>query len=185
MACFRVVARVGHARLTLAAVAAECGVTAPAVSKRYGHKRALLLAAVADAAAGQELLFLTHRQRHRSPLRALLTLGEALEILGATPAEVAHSLDFLQVDPADADFAEHARIGARTFATGIQTLVRDAIAARELRRVDVAGLSRMLQATLFGSVRLWTLVGVGRLGAFVRVDLATALRAARARGSGQ
>ncbi|MBK8095604.1 MAG: TetR family transcriptional regulator [Planctomycetes bacterium] len=181
MACFRVIAGVGHARLTLAAVAGECGLTAPALSKRYGHKRALLLAAAADAAAGHALLFVTHRQRHRSPLRALLALGDALAILGTTPAQVAHSLDFLHADPADTDFAEQARIGARTFATGIQTLVRDAMAAGELARGDVAALARALQAALFGSARQWTLIGDGRLGAFVRKDLATVLRGLRPR----
>jgi len=49
MAAFRAIARLGPARLTLADVAREAGVSAAALVQRFGSKRALLRAAAAAA----------------------------------------------------------------------------------------------------------------------------------------
>ena len=51
-AAFRAIARLGPAKLTLADVAAEAGVSAAALVQRFGSKRALLLAAAKDAGGG-------------------------------------------------------------------------------------------------------------------------------------
>ena len=59
MAAFRAIARLGPARLTLADVATDVGVSPAAIVQRFGSKRALLLATAADAAGGGQRRSLT------------------------------------------------------------------------------------------------------------------------------
>src|SRR5688500_15706603 len=83
-ATFRAIARLGPAKMTLAAVAAEAGVSAASLVQRFGSKRALLLAAAADAAGGHVYIFEGLRQKHRSPRAALLGLAACMIMLGRT-----------------------------------------------------------------------------------------------------
>ena len=175
MAVFRAVARIGPNALTLADVATEAGVSAPALVKRFGSKRALLLAAAADAAAGHALLFARMREQHDSPLQCLLSIGQCLAVMGATPAEVARSLEFFSLELTDPEFREHARTGARTFLAGLRALVRDAIGVRELRECDAAAVAHALQATIQGSLLDWAIQGKGALVAWIRRDLRSVL----------
>jgi AcrR family transcriptional regulator len=119
-AAFRAIAQLGPARLTLSDVAEEAGVTAAALVQRFGSKRALLLACAADVAGGHVYIFSGLRQRHRSPVAALLGLADCMGILGSTPDEVAHSMAFLQSDSDDAEFLPFAQAGARGMREGIR-----------------------------------------------------------------
>ena len=174
-AAFRAIARLGAANLTLATVADEAGVTAASLVQRFGSKRALLLATAADAASGHIFIFEGLRARHRSPKAALLGLAECMTIMGETPEEVAHTFAFLQSDLTDPEFHQHARTGSRGFHAGIRGLVRDAIAAGELRKCDAGQLSRAVQATLNGSILEWTIHREGSVVSWVRRDLRTLL----------
>lgn len=174
-ATFRAIARVGPAKLTLAAVAAEAGVSAASLVQRFGSKRALLLAAAADAAGGHVYIFEGLRQKHRSPRAALLGLAACMSVLGGTAEEVAHSLAFLHADLSDPDFRRHSLRRSRGLYKGIQRLVQDAVKAGEIRVVDTSRLARTVQATLNGSVVQWTIHREGALEAWVRHDLHTVL----------
>ncbi len=174
-AVFRAIARVGSAKLTLATVADEAGVTAASLIQRFGSRRALLLATAADAASGHIFIFEGLRARHRSPKAALLGLAECMTMLGGTPEEVAHTLAFLQSDLTDPEFHQHALTGSRAFHAGIRGLVRDAIAAGELQKCDADRLSRAVQATLNGSTLEWTIHREGMIVPWVRRDLRTLL----------
>lgn len=176
MAVFRAIAKLGPNALTLADVAKEAGVSAPALVKRFGSKRALLLAAAADAAAGHAFLFAQLREKHASPLQCLLSIGECLTVMGTTPAEVARSLAFFSLDLTDDEFREHARTGARTFHTGLRALVREAIGAGELEKCDAGALARAVHATIQGSLLDWAIQGEGNLGPWIRRDLKTVLQ---------
>lgn len=184
MAVFRVVARLGPERLTLADVAEECGLSPAALMKRFGSKRGLLLAAAADAAAGHALIFAGLRARHASPLAALLGLGKALTILGRTPQEVAHSLAFFRYELDDDAFRDLARKGAQTLRRGLLALVHDAVRIGELRCPAPAALARALHAVLFGSLGEYSLHRRGELATFVQRDLRTLLDGYRARAEG-
>jgi AcrR family transcriptional regulator len=81
-AAFRAIARLGPTRLTLADVAEEAGVTPAALVQRFGSKRALLLAAAADAAGGRVYIFQGLREKHRSPYAALLGLSDCMGVMG-------------------------------------------------------------------------------------------------------
>jgi AcrR family transcriptional regulator len=175
-AAFRAIARLGPARLTLADVAGEAGLTAAALVQRFGSKRALLLAAAADAAGGDAYIFPELRRRHASPVAALLALADCMAALfGPTPAALAHNLAFLQIDLADPDFHRHALAGSRGIRAGIRDLVRDAIAAGELVRCDPDRVASALHATLNGSLVTWAVHREGTLAAWVRHDLQTML----------
>ena len=112
--------------------------TAASLVQRFGSKRALLLAAAADVAGGHVYIFHTLRKKHRSPVAAILGLADCMGIMGSTPEQVAHSLAFLQIDLTDPAFLAYARAGSLGTREGIRALVRDAIAAGELKKCDTA-----------------------------------------------
>lgn len=175
MAAFRAIARLGPARLTLADVAEEAGVTAAALVQRFGSKRALLLACAADVAGGHVYIFEGLREQHRSPVAALLGLADCMSVMGKTPDEVAHSMAFAQLDFGDPEFRGFAQAGARGMREGIRALVRDAMAARELRATDPLRLARVIHATLNGSMLDWVIHREGDMAKWIRRDLKTVL----------
>lgn len=180
-AAFVAIGRLGPARLTLADVAREAGLTPAALVVRFGSKRALLLAAAADAAGGDAYIFPGLRQRHRSPLAALYGLAECLAgLFGGSPEAVAHNLAFTQAELADPEFRQHALRGSEGMRAGIRGLVRDAIQAGELRRCDATRLAAALHATISGSLISWAMHRQGRLAAWLSRDLRMVLDPYRA-----
>jgi AcrR family transcriptional regulator len=173
---FRAVARRGPARLTLADVAAEAGLSAAAVVQRFGSKRALLLAMARDVADGDRYIFPGLRSLHRSFVGALLGLADCMAPLyGGTPSGVANTLAFLQTGLDDPQFHGHALAASEGIRTGIRALVRDAIAAGELVDTDAGRLASALQAALNGSLLSWAVHREGTLAAWLRRDLATVI----------
>ncbi len=171
-AAFVAIGRLGPARLTLADVAREAGLTPAALVVRFGSKRALLLAAAADAAGGDAYIFPGLRQRHRSPLAALYGLAECLAgLFGGTPEAVAHNLAFTQAELTDPEFRAHALRGSEGMRAGIRHLVRDAIAKGELRRCDATRLAAAVHATITGSLIAWATHRQGPLAAWLSRDL--------------
>jgi AcrR family transcriptional regulator len=180
-AAFRAIARLGPARLTLADVAAEAGISAAALVQRFGSKRALLIATAADAAGGSAYIFPGLRQRYRSPVAAILGLAECMALFGTTPDAVGHNLMFLHLDVADAEFHRHALAASVGMHAGIRQLVKDAVAAGELRRCQPSRLASALQATMYGSLLTWVVHRRGPLVAWVRRDLNVVVAPYRAR----
>ena len=174
-AAFRAIAAVGPARLTLADVAREAGVSAAALVQRFGSKRALLLAAAKDAAGGSAYIFPGLRARHPSPTAALIGLAGCMAAFGDTPESVANNLAFWQNDLHDPAFHGQALTASRGMRAGIRALVRDAITAGELGRCDAARLACALQAALNGSMVNWAVHRQGSLAAWVRRDLRSVL----------
>lgn len=168
-------ARLGPTRMTLADVAEDAGISAAALVQRFGSKRALLLAATADAARGSDHLFSDLRARHRSPVAALLGLAECMSFMGSTPDAVANTLAFVQIDLTDPAFHRHALAASRRTREGLRGLVKEAIAAGEIRRCDAGRLASALQATMSGSLLNWAVHREGDLVAWVRKDLRAVL----------
>jgi AcrR family transcriptional regulator len=179
-ATFRAVARLGPARLTLADVADEAGLSASALVQRFGSKRALLLAAAADLATNGWYLFAGVRAQHSSPLAALLGLAECMTLMGTTPDEVANTLAFLQMDLSDEDFHRPALAASRGTHDGLRALVADAVRAGELSGADPDRLASALQATINGSLLAWAIHRDGELASWIRRNLETVLAPYRA-----
>ncbi|WP_449061085.1 TetR family transcriptional regulator [Planomonospora algeriensis] len=162
----------GPAGLTLAAVAAEAGLSPAALVQRFGSKRGLLLAFAAWAAAGAGEVFLRARQRHDSPLEALH--GALTELASGlrTPEEVANGLAFLQLDLTDPEFREHAADQARRVREEITGLLADAVAARLLAEdTDPVRLARAVQVAYNGALILWAVTGGEDLADALRADI--------------
>ncbi|MFC6576606.1 TetR family transcriptional regulator [Planomonospora parontospora] len=168
----RAVTARGPAGLTLAAVAAEAGLSPAALVQRFGSKRGLLLAFAAWAAAGAGEVFLQARRRHDSPLAALH--GALAELASGlrTPEEVANGLAFLQLDLTDPEFREHAADQARRVREEITGLLADAVAARLLAGdTDPVRLARAVQVAYNGALILWAVTGGEDLADALRSDI--------------
>ena len=175
MAAFRAIGRLGPVRMTLADVAKDAGVSPAALVQRFGSKRALLLAAAADAAGGGDYIFPGLRARHRKPIDALLGLADCVTVMGTTPDAIANNLAFFQLDLKDDEFHAHALVASRGLRDGIKALIRDAVAAGELVRCDASRLAMAVLATMNGSLLNWAVHREGPLVAFVRRDLKTVI----------
>ncbi|MDB4892658.1 MAG: regulatory protein TetR [Gemmatimonadetes bacterium] len=152
-ATYRAMNRLGPGELTLAEIAAEAGVTAGALSQRFGSKRQLLLDLAEGAAASAGDFIRELGAAHRSPLAAIREYAECLAHLAASPGALTRSLAYLQIDLSDPDFRKHLEVQARATRDGIERLLAAAVAARELiRSTDVESLARTIDVTLSGSL---------------------------------
>lgn len=171
-AAHRAMMRLAPAQLTLAEIAAEAGLTAGALVQRFGSKRELLLALFGQAASETPAMFAALRRRHPSPLAALRGYARATARMAATPAALAHNLGYLQLDFEDEGFHRHAHAQAGAARDALEAIVRDAVAAGELRGdTDAPALARLVQATVGGSLLSWGFFREGKAEAFIGRDL--------------
>ena len=176
-ATYRAMNRLGPGELTLAEIAAEAGVTAGALSQRFGSKRQLLLDLAEGAAASAGDFIRELGAAHRSPLAAIREYAECLAHLAASPAALTRSLAYLQIDLADPDFRKHLEVQARATRAGIETLLAASVAAGELvRSTDVKSLARTIDVTLSGSLMTYATYQDGTAVKWLRdnVDLVLA-----------
>lgn len=174
----RVVSRVGPT-LTLADVAKEAGVSAATLVQRFGSKRGLLLAFAAAAPGTLAEEFARIRAAHRSPLAAVIAVGDCMAALAETPETLSNSLAFLQMDLVDPDFHRPALAHSRAMRAELTKLLDDAIAAGELDTCDTRALARTVQALIGGSLLQWAIDREGNVSDRVRDDLDTVLRPRR------
>src|SRR5919107_5577098 len=97
----RVLARLGPARATVRAIAAEAGLSPGRVVQRFGSKRALLLAVTQESAATTRARFERLRARHGSPVEAIRAYADTLARLGEWPDALTHYLALLQLEQTD------------------------------------------------------------------------------------
>jgi len=175
-ATIRLMARLGPVKLTLAAVAREAGVTAATLVQRFGSKRELMLRISAEAAESGEACFAMVRAAYpQSPLQALLAAGSMMAQMAASPEELANSLAFLQIDITDPEFHRHTLDMSKKNVAGYRALLKDAIAAGELRPHDTARMARAFNSLAGGSVINWAIFREGTAEKWVRRDLETLL----------
>lgn len=173
-AALTVVQRVGPARVTLAAVAAEVGLSAATLVQRFGTKRDLLLAA--DRQAIEAWVGSLDRVTEGSALdRVVEGLVFAVDA-GMTPEQMAHSVALLQLDLADADFHAQTLEGARAVRAGIRDRLAEARSAGELREhTDVEALAVLVETTYHGSMIGWAIHRDGDLMSWMRGQLEAVL----------
>lgn len=181
MAAFRVIERLGPAKLTLAGVAAEAGLAPATLLQRFGSKRGLLLAAAQMGAEGMDSCFAQVRAAHPSPLAALFASFEEMAKHATTPEAMANSLAFLQIDLTDPDFHRLAVMSSRAMIAGFRALLDDAVSERELVRCDTARLARALHAASSGSMLTWAILQEGSAADWMRKDMEALLTPFRAR----
>jgi AcrR family transcriptional regulator len=175
-ATIRVMGRLGPVKLTLAAIAKEAGVTAATLVQRFGSKRALMLKLSADAATYADSCFDMVRAAHpQSPLGALLAAATAMTQHMGTPEELANSLAFLQIDITDPEFHAHTLEISKKHLAGYKRLLKDAIAAGELKPHDTTRMARAVNALSSGSLIAWAILREGTAEKWVRRDIETLL----------
>lgn len=188
-AAYRAMSRLGPGELTLAAIAAEAGVTAAAISQRFGSKRALLLALAEGAAASAGDFIRELRREHGSPLAALRAYAECMAHLASSPAALARNLAYLQIDLADPEFRTHLAAQSTATREAMLELLREAVRAGELAKgTDVERVARTVEVALNGSLVTWAFHPDGSAADWLRenVDavLAPHVVRRRARSSG-
>jgi AcrR family transcriptional regulator len=183
---WRAMQRLGPGDLTLAAIAAEAGVTAGALAQRFGSKRALLLALADAAAAAAGELVRGIRRAHRSPLAAVRAYAECLAELAASPAVLARNLAYLQIDLGDPDFRERLAAQGKATRAELLELLREAVEIGELSRgTDPRALLRVLEVALNGALFTWACYREGTAAGFMRGVVDAVLAPYRPRKRGQ
>ena len=117
-----VVTAVGPSRLTLTAVAGRVGLSAPALTQRFGSKQGLLAAFAAREAAAVGGALAAARAGAADPVRALVTVLAALPGAAATREGVANNLAFLQMDLTDPELRPDAVAHSRALRDGTAAL---------------------------------------------------------------
>lgn len=175
-----VVGRLGPARLTLADVADEVGLSPATLVQRFGSKRGLLLAFARAGAESAGMCFTQVRAAHASPLDALVAAATLMTQSMGSPEELANGLAFLQMDISDREFRKYALAGFEKTHAGYRALLDDAVKAGELRPCDTAQLAHAVAAVSGGSLIGWAVWQKGSAERWVRRDVETLLAPHRA-----
>jgi len=175
-ATIRIMSRLGPVKLTLAEVAKEAGVTAATLVQRFGSKRGLMLKIAADAAGSGDACFDMVRAAHPdSPLDALVAAATGMAQMANTAEELANSLAFLQIDITDPEFHVHTLEMSKKTVAGYRTLLKEAIAAGELKPHDTMRMARAINAIAGGSLISWAIFREGTAERWLKRDLETLL----------
>jgi AcrR family transcriptional regulator len=174
-AATRAVSRRGPARVTLADVGKEVGLSAATLVQRFGSKRGMLLAVARTGAEDAVREFATARAAHRRPLAALIAALLGLSAWAATPEMLSNQLAFLQIDLTDPEFHRHALATARATRAEIIRLLDEAVARGELVHCDTTRLARAVQGAYNGALVTWAIYREGPVDEWLRDELGTVL----------
>jgi AcrR family transcriptional regulator len=159
-AAARLIGRVGPARLTLAHVAEEVGLSPATLLQRFGSKRGLLLAVtrrrVDFGTAGP------------TRLEALIAGLIALSASVRTPEALANNLAFLQLDLSDAEFHAEAVAHFTAMREHVEALLAGAVEAGELAGADVEDLAETMITAYNGALITWAVLREGALEEWLR-----------------
>lgn len=175
MALHAVVGRIGPARMTLADVASEVGLSPATLVQRFGSKRGLLLAFARVGAETAEYCFTGVRAAHTSPLDALIAAATLMTKTMGSPEELANGLAFLQMDISDREFRAYALESFEKTHAGYKALLDDAVKAGELKKCDTSKLAHAVAAVGGGSLIAWAVWQKGPAEKWVKRDLETLL----------
>lgn len=154
-----VLRRDGHSELTLELVAQEVGCTRQALVRRFGSKRALLLAAL-DASGGKIASdYNQARDATPSPLTALhdryTRPPNSRPEMGDDPRPQANTLAYILTTCSDPDFAQRFAGLVDVSMSAIRQLLQSAVEQGELQPVDIPALTRTLHAAWTGETINW------------------------------
>ena len=144
--------------------------------QRFGSKRGLMLKIAADAAASGDACFDMVRAAHPdSPLDALVAAVTGMAQMANTAEELANSLAFLQIDITDPEFHVHTLEMSKKTVAGYRVLLKEAIAAGELKLHDTTRMARAINAIAGGSLISWAIFRDGTAERWLKRDLDTLL----------
>jgi AcrR family transcriptional regulator len=171
-AAARVMQRVGPTELTLAAIAAEAGLTAGALVQRFGSKRDLLRNLSARFANATDEVFAPLMAQHASPLAVIRAYARCHAQLAASPDALSRNLAYLQLDLTDPELHRALLKHARVIRTALVRLIQAATDAGELvGTVRPSALARIVEVTLSGSMMTWAIYREGPAAHAMLADL--------------
>ena len=98
--------------------------------------------------------------------------------LAVPPEALSRNLAYLQIDLTDPEFRAHLLANARATRREIESLLRAAVAAGELKQdVDGRRLARTVETVIGGSLMTWACYREGRAATWMRRDLDAVLQA--------
>lgn len=175
-AAARVMSRVGPAELTLAAIAAEAGLTAGALVQRFGSKLELLRTMSKGLAEYTGDMAAGIRAAAPSPLAAVVAHARCVAALAATPAALARNLAYLTLDLTDRQLYPSLLRQARATRAAYRGYLEEALAAGELRPgTDVAALTRAVETAVSGSLLTWATYREGAAADWIERDVRAVL----------
>jgi AcrR family transcriptional regulator len=161
--------RLGPSELTLADIADEAGVTAGALVHRYGSKRELLLTLANRWGGSAKEMVDGLRGQHDSPLAVVRAYAECMALLAKSPDALARNLAYLHIDLTDPDFRKPMVTNARGTRKELESLIRDAVGARELEEdTDVRSLALSVETVVSGALLTWAVHREGSPAAWMR-----------------
>ncbi|TDU90159.1 TetR family transcriptional regulator [Kribbella voronezhensis] len=168
----QVLAELGPAKLTLAAVGARVGLAPPTLMQRFGSKRGLLLASAARSPHVVLRAVQEAEARNTSPLAALRDFALSSVAHIKHREELGNGLGFVQLDVADPEFRNHALAHSAAIVDSSTRLLAAAQQAGELKPdVDVPALARLTLVCFNGALQVWAVNGWGSLTDFLRDQL--------------
>ena len=172
-ATYRVVGREGLARLTLARVADEVGLSPAGLIQRFGSKDELLRAAAASG--GRQVDETFDAARVADPLESLVAGLVAFAGGVGSREELANHLGMLQLDVSDPELRAAAREQAERLRRRLADLLDEARAADQLEDVEVGALATSLWTVYNGALVTWAVEGDVPLDAWLRDRLEVTL----------
>lgn len=165
----RAMERLGPSELTLADIAEEVGVTAGALVHRFGSKRDLLLTLANRWGGSAKEMMDALRAEHESPLAVVRAYAECMAMLAKSPDALARNLAYLQIDLTDPDFRKPMLANARATRKELESLIREAVDARELRKgTDARSLALSVETVVSGALLVWAVHREGSPAAWMR-----------------
>jgi hypothetical protein len=110
----------------------------------------------------------------------MIAAATGMTQMAHSPEELANSLAFLQIDITDPEFHAHTLEMSKKNVAGYRALLKDAIAAGELKPHDTLRMARAINAMAGGSLIAWAIFREGTAERWVRRDLDTLLAPFRA-----
>ncbi len=157
----RALGRLGYARLTLAAVAEEVGLSPASLIQRFGSKRDLLLAFFDWDMVVRQARVADLRRLHSSPLAALRARFLKWADFIPAPTTVANLLSLSVESVTDPEFRERANRRVKAQEAEVTALLEEAVASGELAPGDIPRLSRVLLAAETGALLHWAVAQGG------------------------
>ncbi|WP_329482829.1 TetR/AcrR family transcriptional regulator [Kribbella sp. NBC_01484] len=163
----RVLAELGPAKLTLAAVGARAGLAPPTLLQRFGSKRGLLLASAARSP------FMVLRAAEEAEARNTSPLAALRDFALTAVAHIKHREELGNgVDVTDPDFRQHALAHSAAIVDTCARLYQAAVQAGELRPdTDVPALARHTLVCFTGALQVWAVTDWGSLRDFLADQL--------------
>jgi AcrR family transcriptional regulator len=176
-----VVTAVGPSGLTLAAVAQHVGLSAPALTQRFGSKRGLLVAFATREVGSVGDLFEAARSSESGPLETIRATLAALPGPITSREGLANNLAFLEMDLTDPELRSHAVAQSRALRANIAALLREATETGEIVTESPEALAQDLYATYSGAMLTWAIDGTGELSSWLAEHIDRALASHRNR----